>query len=511
MSAEAEGSETPAEANAASPPDDDLFGVVEDEEVSADASADSHVDTIDEEEVDAAKSEETVEENTGEAPDVAATEMTYSAVRARAALSEDFAEFILRESKDGDQAHSLLVDDDLIRVVRTTRSSSGIEAQTDLMLKREAFQGFSHRRVDWLDRGIIAWWLTTMFGAGAVLTGQWWGMIPLLAGLGLSSLQLADPEVITFQSPGKLHRLVIWRWGSNRLLTTASMDRLDHSVQGILHGHELDTSELDQLAEEIDVERRDAKQLAAQRKAVKADEKAVKAEAKAQEKARIKAEKDAADAASTAVMAASQAPGPQLEVTSQPLVALPPMPTETPVVNQDDVPPPAPIIGQEPASDTSPAFTTGIPEGAPIPEGVVIADHDGDPIPPPAPDMPSVPMPAPPHPPGLPAPPPPAPEPSGLPPPPPPPHPSPTPAAPVPAAPGMTPPLMPASPALPPAPPPVMGMPPPPMGAAPVNLDALDMGLESTGQAPTAVVPAGKRVDTMSGDEKDELLSALGD
>jgi len=49
------------------------------------------------------------------------------------------------------------------------------------------------------------------------------------------------------------------------------------------------------------------------------------------------------------------------------------------------------------------------------------------------------------------------------------------------------------------------------MGAAPVNLDALDMGLESTGQAPTAVVPAGERVDTMSGDEKDELLSALGD
>jgi hypothetical protein len=37
------------------------------------------------------------------------------------------------------------------------------------------------------------------------------------------------------------------------------------------------------------------------------------------------------------------------------------------------------------------------------------------------------------------------------------------------------------------------------------------MGIESTGPAPNALVPAGKRVDTMSGDEKDELLSALGD
>jgi len=54
-------------------------------------------------------------------------------------------------------------------------------------------------------------------------------------------------------------------------------------------------------------------------------------------------------------------------------------------------------------------------------------------------------------------------------------------------------------------------MPPPPAGATTVHLDALDLGIESTSEAPTAVVPAGDRVDTMSGDEKDELLSALGD
>ena len=59
--------------------------------------------------------------------------------------------------------------------------------------------------------------------------------------------------------------------------------------------------------------------------------------------------------------------------------------------------------------------------------------------------------------------------------------------------------------------PPEMGMPPPPLGAAPAHLDAIDMGIESTGPAPTAPVPAGERVDTMSGDEKDKLLSALGD
>ena len=221
MSAEGDGGETPAEEISDTPADDDWEVDVKSPDSKTDADIDGDVDDKEEENEEP---EEISPESAVVSLDVATAETTYSAIRAKAVLGDDFAEFILRESKDGNQAHSLLVDGDLIRVVRTTRSSSGLDTQTDLMLKREAFQGFSHRRVDWLDRGIIVWWLTTMFGAGAVLTGNWWGIMPLLAGIGLSSLQLADPEVITFQSPGKLHRLIIWRWGSNRLLTAASMD-----------------------------------------------------------------------------------------------------------------------------------------------------------------------------------------------------------------------------------------------------------------------------------------------
>ena len=506
MSAEDDGGETPAEETFDTLDADD-WGV---DVKSPDSKVDEDIDgDVDDKEEENEEPEEKSPESADVALDVATAETTYSAIRAKAVLGDDFAEFILRESKDGNQAHSLLVDGDLIRVVRTTRSSSGLDTQTDLMLKREAFQGFSHRRVDWLDRGIIAWWLTAMFGAGAVLTGNWWGIMPLLAGIGLSSLQLADPEVITFQSPGKLHRLVIWRWGSNRLLTAASMDRLDNSVQGILHGNELDTSELDQLAEEFDVERREAKQLAVQRKAVKAAEKSLKAEQKANEKARIKAENDAAALAAAAVQApplqmvdGAQLPGaqplsaqplsaqpPGQPPSSQPLVAQPPMPSVVGV--QTEAPPTAPVGGQEHVLPPSPAFTTGIPDGTPIPDGMPTADFGGEPPLSPSTSLPSVPMPIPPPPSSTPAP-----EPSGLPPPPPP-----------PAVLGVAPPPMPMSS----APPPGMGMPPPPPGAAPAQLDAIDMGIESTGPAPNALVPAGKRVDTMSGDEKDELLSALGD
>ena len=492
MSAEDDGGETPAEETSDTLDADD-WGV---DVKSPDSKVDEDIDgDVDDKEEENEEPEEKSPESADVALDVATAETTYSAIRAKAVLGDDFSEFILRESKDGNQAHSLLVDGDLIRVVRTTRSSSGLDTQTDLMLKREAFQGFSHRRVDWLDRGIIAWWLTTMFGAGAVLTGNWWGIIPLLAGIGLSSLQLADPEVITFQSPGKLHRLVIWRWGSNRLLTAASMDRLDNSVQGILHGNELDTSELDQLAEEFDVERREAKQLAVQRKAVKAAERSLKAEQKANEKARIKAENDAAALAATAMQApplqmvdGTQPPGTQPPGT-QPLVAQPPMPSVVEV--QAEAPPAAPVGGQEHVVPPSPAFTPGIPDGTPVPDGMATADFGGEPPLSPSTSLPAVPMPIPPPPSSTLAP-----EPSGLP-----------PIPPPPAVLGVAPPPMPISS----APPLGMGMPPPPPGAAPAQLDAIDMGIESTGPAPNSPVPAGKRVDTMSGDEKDELLSALGD
>jgi hypothetical protein len=409
--------------------------------------------------------EESIDDNNTKTNEVVAE---YSPARAKAILDEDFSEFIIRESKSGDQAHSLLVDEDLIRVVRITRNGEELDAQTDLMLKREAFQGFSHRRVDWLDSGVSAWWLITMMGLGALLTGNWWGLIPLLCGGALSAFQLADPEVITFQSSGQNHRLIIWRWGSNRPLTAASMNRLDSSVRGVLNGGDLDTAELDELALQYDAERRKAKQIAAERKAARQAEKIAKAE----EKARLNAEAAAAAEAEAAAAAAiplpafnptpitepslvgGEAPG----LIQQPAHPLPHPPTETIEPSQEPMPelPPPPVLDQE-----SP------PEMAPMPA----------PTPPPGMGMPA-PTPAPPPGMGMPAPAPP---------------------------PGMG---MPAPAPLPPA---GIGMPPPPMGAAPVSIDSLDLGLEPTDQPPKAPVPAGERVDTMSTVEKDELLNALGD
>jgi len=430
--------------------EENFWGVANADESASNASEISESSTDNELDGDEAQNDETSVTNPTEESidddDTQTNEVVaeYSPARAKAILDEDFSEFIIRESKSGDQAHSLLVDEDLIRVVRITRNGEELDAQTDLMLKREAFQGFSHRRVDWLDSGVSVWWLITMMGLGALLTGNWWGLIPLLCGGALSAFQLADPEVITFQSSGQNHRLIIWRWGSNRPLTTASMNRLDSSVRGVLNGGDLDTAELDELALQYDAERRKAKQIAAERKAARQAEKIAKAE----EKARLNAEAAAAAEAEAAAAAAiplpafnptpitepplvgGEAPG----LIQQPAPPLPHPPTETIEPSQEPMPelPPPPVLDQESPSEMAPM-----------------------PAPAPPPEM------------GMPAP------------------------APLPPA--------------------GIGMPPPPMGAAPVSIDSLDLGLEPTDQPPKSPVPAGERVDTMSTVEKDELLNALGD
>ena len=187
--------------------EENFWGVANADESASNASEISESSTDNELDGDEAQNDETSVTNPTEESidddDTQTNEVVaeYSPARAKAILDEDFSEFIIRESKSGDQAHSLLVDEDLIRVVRITRNGEELDAQTDLMLKREAFQGFSHRRVDWLDSGVSVWWLITMMGLGALLTGNWWGLIPLLCGGALSAFQLADPEVISNIGP----------------------------------------------------------------------------------------------------------------------------------------------------------------------------------------------------------------------------------------------------------------------------------------------------------------------
>ena len=65
-------------------------------------------------------------------------------------------------------------------------------------------------------------------------------------------LQFADPELITFETNTGKHRLLIYRAGSNRVLTNTSMDLIDSVMRDTLRGEQIDPTALNAVADSIE-------------------------------------------------------------------------------------------------------------------------------------------------------------------------------------------------------------------------------------------------------------------
>ena len=474
------------------------------------------------------------------------------AVRATMTNSDITHEFILREAIHGQKSSSLIVEGNLLRLVTTERDTEGnITIEDKLILQRSALQGFTHMRLDWLDSGKYAWWGMGVAGLVLPVVGVAAAGSLLVPGIILSLLQWADPEVFTFETSSGRYRQIIWRLGSNLELTGASMNCLDGIMKQLLQGDEIDTSELDQMAGEIDVKLSALMAESEQEKMMRAKAKAdSKAEKKMQKelakKAKLEAKEIAKQQAVEQQAAEQQAAiigGMQMaEASPQPLPAnmqdpstIQPLPAQTiaaPISNGEAInseippqdggisippPPPAPpqavVLGEEElATDNS----AELPPPPPLPP--TITNETNTELPPPPPPPPSesssqpplseLPLPSP-EPPVI------------IPPPPsmmaqlPPPEMAPLPLLP-PLSSGLPPPPTPSSQNMPPPPPPLSsGLPPPPPplshGADPMDNFEREMGTSSPPPALMAPVVASPRVDTMSSAEKNELLNALGD
>ena len=86
-----------------------------------------------------------------------------------------------------------------------------------------------------------------------------WFILFFAAGTVLSMLQFADPELITFETNTGKHRTLIYRAGSNRVLTNTSMDLIDSAMRDALRGEEIDPTALNVVAEAIEAEMAEAR------------------------------------------------------------------------------------------------------------------------------------------------------------------------------------------------------------------------------------------------------------
>ena len=344
-------------------------------------------------------------------------EYRIAGIGARALGDDDSArEFVLQESALGNRTISIVEDGELFRLTTTIREGETTRSEDKFMTQLNALNGFTHSRFDWLDTTRYLWNIIAIgglalsiwsFGNTELILFANWFILMFAAGILFSLMQYADPELIVFETNTGKHRLLIYRMGTNRELTNTSMDLIDSVMRGVLRGEEIDATQLNEKASEIEQgfadarkEREEAARIAAEaaaaRAAAKEAEKAAKAAAQAQAQALASAQATPPTPAAPPAGATPPAP-----MSAPPVTTAPPTPTAPPVGATPPAPMPAP-----PAPMPAPPVTAAPPAGATPPA----------PMPPPPAPMPAPPASATPPAPAQ-IPPPPAPMPAPLPPP----------------------------------------------------------------------------------------------
>ena len=385
----------------------------------------------------------------------------------------EFTEYLLRRTKNGKAAMSILEDGELIQVSSAKRNKDGtIYTQQHLMVKKEALLGVSHKKFDWLDKYRVGWWSMVAGGIGLSIIANPMGAILLAGGLFLSIWQIADPELLVLETPTGKHPLYLNRMGSDRDLMKCGMDHLSNAMKSLLKTGELDCSGYEEAVEVLMAERASIIQNQAEAAA------STPSFVIPQQPVAVQETQPLQPVAEEIVVTPEETPAlPEVsDSTSEQVVGeVEPEPEATPLELPEPTTPSGLTPEPMPAPAAAPPEFSAAPDSLPaaLPEPAPPSGLTPEPMPAPAaappefsaaPTMP--PPPAPPPPPGL-------------------------------------------APMAPPSPPPLpslgMDLPPiPPLGA--------DLGLGSSTPLPPpqALVAASPRQENLSTEDKDDLLSALG-
>jgi hypothetical protein len=286
----------------------------------------------------------------------------------------DAREFVLRENAMGTKSTSLVEQGKVLRLVHTKLHKGNIVAEDHFIIQKESLTGFTHYRYDWLDNGKYMWWLMTTFGIFSLFKDSQQSPL-LLVGVLLSLAQLFDPELLSFETNSRRHRLLLYRQDSNRELTNFSMNQIDSKMQQLLSGGQLDGSSIKVKAAEIE-EKRSA-EIIAKQEAAAALELAKVSAATAPEIAPIP---------TPIAIPGIEPPQPPI-AEAEPIVAwpevvipAPPAPTEV----QSSLPPPLPLPPQAQPLPPLPLINEPLPpppQAQPLPPLPLI----DEPLPPPPP------------------------------------------------------------------------------------------------------------------------------
>jgi hypothetical protein len=306
-------------------------------------------------------------------------------------MGGDNSEFVLKESSDGDTTLSILVDEEIIRVVRVSRIGSSNKTEDLLATKREAFTGYSHERYDWLDDHRQGWWVILGVGLITSLTISPFFVSLLAIGALLVLLQLMDPERFVISTSSGDHSFMVNRWRSNRELTNLAMELVDGVMLEVLAGKKMDTSTLDSRSEVIANKFREAEKGRQQQIEEISAEKATKTAAKA-----AKAEVATLPVPQTIAQPQIPPPGPAAPLDkTEPIIETAAPPEAPPEFVAPPTPPEVVIPPTPPPEMISPPPMGGIPPPPPPMGGIPPPPPPMGGIPPPPPPMGGIPPPLP--------------------------------------------------------------------------------------------------------------------
>ena len=175
-------------------------------------------------------------------------------IRAAPLLEENgeiVVEYPLKQSVDGRETTSIVVDEDLLRVVDTELGlDNHRRMKVKLTVKRD-ITGFSHQHNELMHQHQFLWIGCFIAGfclsfVGNIAFGVL-GALLMIIGVRSWVLMHLETHTLTFSSNGGSHQLVLRAYGTNRGFFRASMALIGPVMADFIRNGEMETKELEQL------------------------------------------------------------------------------------------------------------------------------------------------------------------------------------------------------------------------------------------------------------------------
>ena len=166
---------------------------------------------------------------------------------------EDVAEYPLNESPNGRKNTSLIVSDNLIRIIEVTYDDDGQRRLNVKAVLKNELTGFSHSHNELMHKHQWMWITSFLVGLATLFIPfiGFLGQILLAVGIVGWTYMHLEVHTLEFSTSGSKHKVTFTGYGSNRPMFRASMALLGPTIAKYMDTGEFDTESITNLHESL--------------------------------------------------------------------------------------------------------------------------------------------------------------------------------------------------------------------------------------------------------------------